>query len=485
MPLIQIDRQGIKQAIDEINGLRQVRSCFTSGSILVPSQCLFRWENNHYKINFTSTDLAALNAAYYQGMHSFEINLNGNTFEVPERGSNIYNWNKTFTSPDIVQLQISQFRTKGINDEQHYFMRYITPISETTWNAIDRGLLGYVYNLGNTESRTLYPLHLTCSDIQVHHYVDEKGVFFLLIDSLSPVSLEYIEKTAFNILLTIGLLYGEMPLDETYIYIYEGKDFKDPQALVYKSLVKTLRNDYYIFTSNVFSVLVPLAIRKDPANGESRMCNIITARRWSLNEMSLDVFSKLVQNFIDSDGLSWGAFYLINACHFTMEMQPGAFSTALETITSEIVSNKLPKGTLNIIDAQEWPSIHNELDSLVDNYTQKGQITADNAVKLKAKINSLSGPTNIDKLCKPFGIYQYQLTPEDERIIRQRNSVLHGSVKASKSIDLTFSQLQDVALGLHRLCCTLLLKMANFQGYIINNQRIFGADEKAKPFIRV
>jgi hypothetical protein len=168
-----------------------------------------------------------------------------------------------------------------------------------------------------------------------------------------------------------------------------------------------------------------------------------------------------------------------------MEMQPGAYSTALETITSEVVSKKLPKGALNIIDSRNWPSIHTDLDNLVDKFTQNGQITAANSGKVKAKINSLSGPTNIDKLSAPFGIYQYQLTPEDDRIIRQRNSVLHGSVKASMTIDQAFQQLQDVALGLHRLCCTLLLKMADYQGYIINNQRLFGTDEKAKPFLYI
>lgn len=485
MPLKQIDRQGVRQAIDKINALRQVRSCVTAGSALVPSPCLFRWEDNRYKIEFTSTDFVALDAAYYQGMHTFDININGNTFEVPERGASISNWNRNFTNPDVVELQVSQFRTKGINDEQHYFMRYITPISKITWNAIDCGLLGYVYNLGNTRCRSLYLLHLIGSDIQVHHYLDDKGECFLLIDSLSPVSLEYIEKASFNILLSIGLLFGEMPLDEAYMYIYENKDFQTPLALVYKSLVKTLKNDYHIFTTNLYSVLCPLAKRKDPANGDKRMSAIIGARKWAINEITLDVFCKLVQNFMDYEAFSWGGFYLINACHFTMEMQPGAFSTALETIASEVVSKKLPKGILNIIDAQNWPSIHKDLDNLVDAYIQTGQITADNAVKLKAKINSLSGPTNIDKLSKPFGIYQYQLTSEDDRIIKQRNSALHGSVKASRSIDQAFTQLQDVALGLHRLCCTLLLKMANYRGYIINNQRFFGTDEKAKPFILV
>lgn len=485
MALIQIDRMGIKQAIDEINALRQVRSCSTTGSALVPSNSLIQWKDNHFVMDFTTTDIVGLNAAYYQGMHSFVINALGNCFEVPSRGSNISNWHRAFTSPDVVQLTVSQFRTQGLRDEQEYFLRYITPISKQAWDAIDRGLLGYYYNLGKSQVRTLYPLHLTVSDLNVHHFVDDHGKYFLLIDSLSPVSLAYIEKVAFNILLSYGLLFGEMPLDEAYMFVYESKDFKTPLALEYKSLVKTLKNDYSIFTTNVYSILVPLAIRKDPVNGEKRICNIITARKWVINELSLDVFCKLVQNFFDHEALSWGAFYLINACHFTMEMQPGAYSTALETITTEVVNNVLPKGSLNVIDAQYWNDVHTDLDNVIDHYIANGKISANNAVKVKAKINSLSGPTNIDKLSAPFAIYGYTLTTDDQRIIRQRNSVLHGSVKASTTIDQAFRQLQDASLGLHRLCCTLLLKMAGYTGYIINNQRLFECDDKAKPFVSI
>ena len=483
MALIQVDHYGLKAAIDQIMSLRQLRSSFTSGSSLLPATCITRWENNHFVLDFTTTNNLEMNLAYYQGMRAFTLKMLFEDYEVPERGANVSKWNKTVTSPDVVSLSVSQFKTKGFNEEQHYYLRYITPISKTAWNNIDRGLRGYVYNLGNKQTQTLYPLHLKCSDLQIHHYEVDEDHCFLIIDSLSLVSLEYMEKAAFNILLSLGLLYGEMPLDESYVFVCESKDFTSIQALVYKSLVNTLKNDYSIYTSNVYSVLVPLAIRKDPVNGEHRMCNIIQGRKWFIDEFPLDVFCKLVQNYLDSDALSWGGFYLINACHFTLEMQPGAYSTALETITSEVVSNIIPKGTLNVIDSKYWPTIHTDLDKIVDKYSLNGKITSDNTPKVKAKINSLSGPTNIDKLSKPFGIYGYQLSTDDDAIIRQRNSVLHGAVKASMTIDQAFQQLQNVSLGLHRLCCTLLLKMAGYQGYIINNQRLFGADEKAKPFI--
>lgn len=187
--------------------------------------------------------------------------------------------------------------------------------------------------------------------MQFHHAKDANGNCFLLIDALSPASLDFIEKAAFNTLLTIGLLFGEMPLDEAYMFVYESKDFKTPQALSYKSLVKTLKHDYSIFTSNIYSVLVPLALKKDSVKGEARICDIITNRKWYIDEFPLDVFSRMVQSFLNYEALSWGGFHLINACHFTMEMQPGAYSMALETLTAEAESKMMPKGTLNIIDA--------------------------------------------------------------------------------------------------------------------------------------
>lgn len=483
MALIQVDQFGLKAAIDKIMSLHQVKSSSSSGSSLIPTTCLTRWEDNHFVLDFTTTNNLEMRKAYYQGMSAFTLQMLLEDYEVPERGANITKWNKTVTSPDVVSVTVSQFKTKGLDEEQHYYLRYITPISKTTWNNIDRGLRGYVYNMGNKQIRTLYPLHLTCSDLQVHHYEADDDHCFLIIDSLSLVSLEYMEKAAFNVLLSLGLLYGEMPLDESYIFVFESKDFTSIQALVYKSLVNTLKNDYSIYTSNVYSVLVPLAIRKDPVNGEPRICNIIHGRKWIIDEFPLDVFCKLVQNFLDSDALSWGGFYLINACHFTMEMQPSAYSTALETIASEVLSNKLPKGMLNVIDSKNWPNVHADFDKVVDKYSQSGQIIVDNIAKVKAKINSISGPTNFDKLSKPFDIYGYRLTQEDEAIIHQRNGILHGAVKVSMTIDQAFQQLQNVSLGLHRLCCTLLLKMAGYQGYVINNQRLFGADEGAKPFI--
>ena len=485
MALIQVDKCGVKQALDWINALRQIKSCVTAGAALLPANCSAVWSDNHYTLDFVTTNHVELNKAHYGGMPPFTISISGQDYDVPSKGANITRWNKNFINPDVVEMQVNQFHTQGLNDENHYYLRYITPISDNLWKTIERGLRGYVYELGGVKTQTLYPIPLTCSDIQFHHAKDGNGNCFLLIDALSPVSLDFIEKVAFNILLTIGLLFGEMPLDEAYMFAYESKDFKTPQALSYKSLVNTLKHDYSIFTSNVYSVLVPLALKKDPVNGESRICNIISKRKWYIDEFSLDVFSKMVQNFLNYEALSWGGFYLINACHFTMEMQPGAYSMALETLTAEAESKMMPKGTLNIIDASIWPAIHTALDNLVDGYVNNGQISADNGVKVKKKINSLSGPTNIDRLCMPLAFYGYPLSSAEVNLIKQRNNALHGGIKASMTVDQAFTQLQNTALGLHRLCCTLLLKMAGYQGYVINHQRTFGCDEKAIPFILI
>ena len=107
MALKKVDRLGVKQAIDEINSLRQVKSCFTSGAALLPGPCLLRWEDNHFVMDFTTMDNVALNAAHYHGMKSFLLTISSNEYEVPEKGASVEKWNKSFTNPDVVELLIS------------------------------------------------------------------------------------------------------------------------------------------------------------------------------------------------------------------------------------------------------------------------------------------------------------------------------------------------------------------------------------------
>lgn len=117
MALKRVDRGGIKQALDWINALRQIKSCVTAGTALLPANCHAHWFDNHYSLDFATTNHVELNKAYYGGMQSFVISISGNDYEVPARGASIAKWNKNFINPDVVEMQVSQFRTPGLDDD--------------------------------------------------------------------------------------------------------------------------------------------------------------------------------------------------------------------------------------------------------------------------------------------------------------------------------------------------------------------------------
>ncbi len=465
---------GLEMVIERIKALRAVKECSSVGGAVFKEACHAEWFENHYYVDFESTDVELIQKAYYKGVEPFKFSCLSDEFVVPEHGANVYDWHRDFMNPDKVKLNISHFYSVTINPEKTYHLRYVTSISKYAYGNI-------THDIGRR-----FPLKLSMTDIEVSLLEDADGNY-LSIDTMAPITLAQMSTLSFNILLSFGFLIGEMPLDDCYVFAYDNPDFNAPLGMEYRSLVKTLRNDYRIFTSNAFSVLVPSSLVKDPVNGECRIINIMHDRKWEgkIECFPIDILSKLIQNFLDYDALSIGAFEMINACHLTLEMQPSAFSTVLETITK--VTNKYfgIGNTLNLVPPADWEAVHIDINAVIDKYTAPDHITETNAELLKRKTGNLSNPTNIDMLKASFPLLGYELTPDDITIIRNRDKAQHGSIKMSSSYEEVFRDFQNISLGLHRLCSILLLRFAGYHGYIINCQRTFQCDMVAKPLIEI
>lgn len=48
-----------------------------------------------------------------------------------------------------------------------------------------------------------------------------------------------------------------------------------------------------------------------------------------------------------------------------------------------------------------------------------------------------------------------------------------------------FDKLFQVSLRLHKLCCSIPLLMAGYNGYIINNCKLYGYENTVKSFIKI
>lgn len=462
----------LEMVIERVKALREVKECSPVGEAVFNGTCHAEWCENRYYVDFESTVVEQTQTAYYKGVEPFKFSCNGEDFVVPERGANVYDWRRDFINPDKVKLNINHFYSVTLNPEKAYYLRYVTSISKYAYGNI-------THDIG-----CRFPLKFSMTDVEVN-LLEEVDGNYLTVETMTPLTLEQMSTLSFNILLSFGFLIGEMPLDECYVFAYDTPDLDAPIGMEYRSLVKTLRNDYRIFTSNAFSVLIPSSLVKDPVNGECRIINIMHDRKWEgkIECFPIDILSKLIQNFLDFDALSIGAFEMVNACHLTLEMQPSAFSTVLETITK--VTNKYfgIGNTLNLVPPADWEAVHNEINAVIDKYTAPDHITETNAELLKRKTGNLSNPTNIDMLKASFPCLGYELTSDDITIIRNRDKAQHGSIKMSSSYEEAFRDFQNISLGLHRLCSILLLRFAGYHGYIINCQRTFQCDMAAKPLI--
>jgi hypothetical protein len=87
------------------------------------------------------------------------------------------------------------------------------------------------------------------------------------------------------------------------------------------------------------------------------------------------------------------------------------------------------------------------------------------------KINSFNNPTNKDTLKLPFEKLGYNLSEEELICIDYRNLSLHGSLPIEDNED-GIDKLFYVNLMMHKLCSILILKLAEFDGYIINNVKL-------------
>ena len=58
-----------------------------------------------------------------------------------------------------------------------------------------------------------------------------------------------------------------------------------------------------------------------------------------------------------------------------------------------------------------------------------------------------------------------------------------NKIKTMKGTD--FDNLFSLSLRMHKLCCSIPLIMAGYEGYILNNCKLYGYDTSCKAFIKL
>ena len=196
------------------------------------------------------------------------------------------------------------------------------------------------------------------------------------------------------------------------------------------------------------------------------------------------MFERIVEILERYESLQRGLYILLTGTQLSLELQPGAFSIALEAICN-IAKEVLPASKAFRIRDEAWKKMLPILENVSEEQMSAGLITQEEHDFFKKKLESLNRPFNSDKLTSLLEHFGYPLTSADYDAIKFRNPLLHGDIKIKKMKGSDFDNLFSLSLRLHQLCCSIPLLMAGYEGYILNNCKLYGYDTSCKAFIKL
>lgn len=412
------------------------------------------------------------------------INIDGEHYEVPPGGMHQQLHNVTFTQPDEVNLRIDKMRNSGLKEDVTYFFRYVTEVGRKEDVCREIQIRGY--DIDGLDTRVI--------DVVVNEHrmkiftYDTPSKRYLVIEYEKAVTAKEITDLCFSTLVALGMITTTIYLNECWLVAYNDMGKKTECGIVYQALTDTIHCSYKIFTTNVFPSLVNVAERIDPQDGERRACDIITNLKLSnaLPSLSEEVLGKLVENISNYEELRRGIFIVLMGSGLHLEVQAPIYCVALEAISNlgpTIIGKE--KGVI-IRDKKTWRRLKARFKAVVKELYEEGALSGDENKNIIKKIDTMNKAFNSDKLQALLRYYHYPMRQFDELTLFLRNLLLHGNIhfKVIKGREPE-DYMTELSLNLHKLCCAIALLMSGFEGYIINNRKLYGYAGSYKAFIRI
>lgn len=365
---------------------------------------------------------------------------------------------------------INSFGNASAQDFFEKYLRLIIPINRKLKIINDYQCCGFVVDY----KQKLGLIDLEINEKTFHFFEVKYGEKdYLVIDCLDKYTLTEFQNCCQTILLTYGFLSGDFHSDEGYYLGFEESLMDIPKCILYHTFSESQYNLSAAFTTNAYFGLDLENIKRD----EKGFIDEETRKEQFKDIMffSSSVFSKICQTSIDNEKILRSLLLLIFNQASTLEMKIPIQYVALEALTAAIVS----KGNLElkpIPDNDAANGLIAKLKAEVDIFLNENKIETENnelIPPLYKRLENLNAPTNTDKLSKPFLEVGYTISDEEKKIIKLRDTFLHGSTKTFGSFDEDFKGLFYISLKLHFLICVLLLKKAGFEGRIINYPKLY------------
>ena len=365
---------------------------------------------------------------------------------------------------------INSFGNASAQDFSEKYLRVIIPINRKLRIVKDYQSRGFVVDY----KQKLGLVVIAVNKKTFHFYEVKYGEKdYIVIDCLEKYSLSEFQNCCQTILLTYAFLSGDYHSDEGYFLGFEDSLMEIPNYILYHTFSDSQYDLNSAFTTNAYFGLDLENIKRD----EKGFIDKETRKEQFKDIMffSSSVFSSICQTSIDNEKIFRALLLLIFNQASTLEMKIPIQFVALEALTGAIVT----KGNSELKPIQDNDAANKLFDKLkteIEIFLKENEIEIENnhlIPPLFKRLASLNAPTNSDKLSKPFAEVGYTISDEERKIIKLRDTFLHGSIKTFGNLDEDFKGLFFISVKLHFLICVLLLKKAGFEGRIINYPKLY------------
>lgn len=397
----------------------------------------------------------------------------GKVFLAPLRSTLLNSINEVSSDPInnyvdfIISGSLSQITTAPIDTFDNSYHRILIPVNDDRFSFKDYQHWFFKTDL-KTKNNELIKIKI--KDYDFHFYtfkIDDK--VFWAVDSFQKLEFRTFQEISFSIFNAFGFLEGDLHLNEYYYFISPDQTFQTDLHIYYSSARDSIITGYGIYTTNPYSVLVPLYKSK----GEE--VNHEEVKKWydKLIRFNSGHLSKLAECFWQYDSLSRAALIVLEANVQALELKAASYCVAYEAICHTI-KNKFGIDSPNVINEDIWnKTVKPDFINLINKLRSDSKIDETQERILLSKLNNWNQPTNRDSLTAPFKKYGYNLNPQEYKCIDNRNKFLHGSLPVNEKDETeAFHELYFISMTIHKLIYVLVLKLIGFDGYIINYPKL-------------
>jgi hypothetical protein len=304
-----------------------------------------------------------------------------------------------------------------------------------------------------------------------YHFYAIEDIKSILIDSIEKQSFEEFQTATENILLGFAFLTARHYSGDVFTLISKDKNFKKISDVSYCLKSRQISGQQQLINpTQLFQYY-----RNIPSEATKEKFNDFHTR------FPIAVFNQFCSQLSENLILLRAVDILVNSISTRDPLQQGILcSVALETIT-ELIADENEETVKPIRDKKLARSLIKRLKEVAKT---EYDIPSDGSPIIDSKLSDLNKPTNKSKLLFPFKHFELFLSELDKEILNYRNDFLHGRSPTSNQ---NIWQLELIALKLHYLTSTVILKYIGYSGHVMNlsSWNVFNDKEKMSHYFPI